>query len=154
METNEAQQSSHFCCPPAPAVSVVSRSPVSILGSSMEALCWESIWHAKRGNERETFSSVCGCSLVCEILLASSRDSWVETCLSFVSANVDDWLLEACDLPVDPLENFSRRRRRSLKDRTCKAHARHQATEILHQVTRECWLLIPPLNRIHSIVRP
>ncbi len=45
-----------------------------------------------------------------EYLLASSFDNCVDTCLSLLSvAFVDVW-----DFDADPLENFSRRRRRSL----------------------------------------
>ncbi len=82
---------------------MVENSPISILVSSIKFVCWESIWHAEI--ERKEFF----CVDINIDLLANSFDNCVDTCLSFVSVTfVDVW-----DFDVDPLENLSRRRRRS-----------------------------------------
>ena len=73
-------------------------------------VCWESIWHAKQIKKKIFFNKKW------KYLLASSFDNCVDTCLSLVSIEDDDWTFEFWGLVVvDPPENFSKRRRRSFE---------------------------------------
>ena len=92
--------------------------------SSIGLLCWELIWQARITELHE-----CSCATYVDDWLANSSDNWVDTCLSLLSGTFDD---DVWDFDVDPLENFSKRRRRSWK-KINKEKDIFRFNSILHQ---------------------